>query len=929
MIATRKSTCQGMSRSRCLITLTLLSMATATRVWSASPVRVLKAGDSLTLSNNYLACTIEFGNGVVRTTAFRNKLSGSVYAVSGNEFSLKIIGEMWKQDSRSPFILTTRDFRLTDKVVEDVIGGGKRVIFRVTQIQSDQPYTGIKGTLTFELMPTDYYIRKWLRVEAKTKGTYFIDSVVVEDNLWFPAQFSVGGFGQPLLGDDIFLGLEYPSGENIAKGSRVTLGYVVGEAISNDGFTSEPAVLGVSTKGRAHTAFMNYIERIRLTPPRPFIVYESFYSFPPAYSSEGTLVDATNIRPTLSDLERQLTEKQGIRLDSLTTDGGWDDLDNLWAFDPKRFPNGFRDLMAEVKNIAGGIGIWLGPDGGYGKSKQRRIAAASRQGLEVTASHQFLCMAGQNYSRFLKDTLLRLSEQEGVNYFKFDGIEFTCNDPDHGHPVGIYSRAASVRVLIEILKAIHASNPHAFLALATGPWRSPWWLRYADSVDFGAGDYGYLQSLPSLTQRQSAISYNDFAFYNIYKVEHAQFPMSSLDGDGLIKAKYNQLGGKNESLDDWNDALIDLIANGLMHIDLYISPQLLRPKEWETLGQVLRYIKANAHPLLDNGTFVLGNPARREPYGFLHYSPNKTIIVLRNPWVGVEEASLRLNAQAGFMPTHQTYEAEVEFPFRKVLKNSLQYGDPLKMNLDGYEERVVEIRPVNTVPIDVEGVRYAVLSLDKNRREVVFGLYGQPGESTTIQLSPASAMGEVYINGDHTKIKPKGDKISLPLHFGDGLTSQKKPSASAPSIKWREAGASHRNLTVSIAVQIPSDCQEAQLDLLVEPAQQISGITATGQTNRVPVSIGKEDGGAGRWYWFEVGMKPGSNSTQFNIRFPRDIRDTITISGWLRAKHLLVKKELRVALKRGQVGDLALQNSLPATSSIKRTTYRLFEQTVR
>jgi hypothetical protein len=52
--------------------------------------------------------------------------------------------------------------------------------------------------------------------------------VAPASNEWGVPRFTLGGFGQPLFAEDLFLGLEYPTGLNTTHGAEVKLGSNVG-----------------------------------------------------------------------------------------------------------------------------------------------------------------------------------------------------------------------------------------------------------------------------------------------------------------------------------------------------------------------------------------------------------------------------------------------------------------------------------------------------------------------------------------------------------------------------------------------------------------------------------------------------------------------------------------------------------------------------
>jgi hypothetical protein len=251
-----------------------------------------------------------------------------------------------------------------------------------------------------------------------------------------------------------------------------------------------------------------------------------------------------------------------------------------------------------------------------------------------------------------------------------------------------------LRSFLGTLQALRAEDPEIFLDVTTSTWLSPWWLRWADTIWEGGQDYGYLETVPTLTERQSTMNYRDLVLYNDFVRHQVQFPMSSLWTQSVIKGTYLELGGKNESPEDWADHLVNFLGVGSQLNELYITPSLLKPAEWDALGHSLQWAAANAHPLLDNGTWVLGDPAKREPYGYLHYSPEKTILMLRNPFVRPVVAKVKLDQAAGFGAGGQPYQAEVEYPYRQALPGVFHYGDTLPVGLDGYEHRIIELRPL-------------------------------------------------------------------------------------------------------------------------------------------------------------------------------------------------------------------------------------------
>ena len=888
---------------------------------ATGPVTVKENGLVLTLRNDSLERTIQVSDGLVRTTRLWNKLSGRAYEIGGDEFELKLIYERigYTFGSENPLILTTRDFAVQGHTVEDTPAGGKRVVFRLELRRSPQDKTGIQATLVYELQPADFYTRQWIELKTTGIGTFFVDSLALGRNDWPGAQFTLGGFGQPLFSRDLFLGYEYPSSLNVAQGSEIRLARVVGLDIPPAGFTSEPAVIGVAAEGTVHPAFLEYVRKIRAAPVRPFLAYNSWYDL------QRRAMNHDNTRERAVQLREKLLKKYDLHLDSFVLDDGWDDMGNLWVIEPQRFPEGFRDLVSSLEGIGSRLGLWFGPIGGYDQ-REVRIATGRRQGMEITSNGEFLCLAGHNYSRLFHDTLLRYVNEYAVNFYKLDGVPFGCNEPDHGHPMGIYSREADLRVFIQLLEDLRRENPHIFLDATTSIWLSPWWLRYADAVWMGGEDYGYLDTLPALTQRQSSMNYSDEVLYDDYRTHRVQFPMSSLTTESIIKGTFLKLGGEHESLDDWQDHVISFLGVGSQLYELYITPSLLTPPEWDALGGMLKWALANAHPLLDNSTFVLGDPARREPYGFLHYSPEKTLIMLRNPFVSPARAHLKLDDEAGFVPGDRAYTAEVIYPYREALPGRLSYGKTVEIDLDGYEHRLIELCPEGGREARLEGIRYS--PEPATSAEARFRIYAPAGVDASFRVGPPASISEAHVDGEKLELKGTRDEAGLTVHFGNSSQRESQPTFSLPGIQTRTTPEALRTVRVSLTVQTPADFRETKAALLVEPAQPAK-VSAEARDNGKSVTLTTSTSDHNLWSWFIADLTPGSHALEFTLQFPAEATGEIKLSGWLRAKRALAGRELRLTMKPGERAPTQPESSLPVTSEFQRVTYPLFERFVR
>jgi len=791
-------------------------VAAAAAAQAAGPVYVRETPGALVLGNDFLERTIST-EAPAGTAEFRNKITGRVYAVRGPEFELRLITERvgYNFGSENPLKLTAAALRVSGREVQDV-SGGKRVVVHLAR--------GVD--LIYELKSDNFFTRQWVKIAKPAQGTYFVDGVSVFKSEWGLAQFSLGGYGQPLFADDLFFGLEYPTGMNRVEGSVVDLGGRVGVNVPAEGFTSESAVIGVAPAGLVHRQFLAYVDRIRAAPVRPYLLYNTWYDL------QRLAMNHSNTLERVPALEK-LMRPYGLRLDSFVLDDGWDDMQHLWTIDPARFPGGFTDLKKALEGINSGLGIWFGPIGGYDQ-RAVRITTGRREGMEVTSNGQYLCIAGKNYSRLLADTMLRYQKEYGLNYFKLDGIPFGCNEPDHGHPTGVYSDEADARSFISMLERLRAQDPKVFLNITTSIWLSPWWLRWADTVWMGGADSGYLPSVPTLAQRQSAVSYRDSVLYSDFVTHQAQFPISSLMTHGIIKGKYNMLGGNKEFLDDFKDEVVHYYGVGNMMYEWYLSPDILSPEEIDALGTTTRWAEANAHPLLDNSTIVLGDPAQREPYGYVHSSAAKSIVILRNPFVRPRTVRLKIDEQNGFVKTDGALAVEVIYPYREVRLGAAHFGDTVAFDLGAYEQIVLELRPRGN---EVEGVRYSV------RKGVV----------------------------------REFDATESAIEF------------TQPAIRVEGAA---RTIRAALTVQVPAEYREAKLAFLLEPEHDIRDVKGEAVEGGKPVPLALENGGRGTWHWFYTNLAAGKHTLELTFHIPAP--GEIHFSGWLLTKRALAGRELHV-----------------------------------
>src|SRR5579862_1947942 len=214
---------------------TVLAVLLAVNAGFAAGAVYVRADRGLVvLGNDFLERTISVADVDVGTRALVNKISGRSYSLRGAEFEARLNYERvgYSFGNENPRVVTATGAKVASQSIDDVAGGGKRVTLHLA------PIRGVAVDLIYELKPDDYYTRQWVHIGKPQQGTYFVDWLAPAKNEWGAARFSMGGFGQPVFAEDLFLGEEYPSSVNTAEGEEVTLGGSIGLNVGDGGFTS-------------------------------------------------------------------------------------------------------------------------------------------------------------------------------------------------------------------------------------------------------------------------------------------------------------------------------------------------------------------------------------------------------------------------------------------------------------------------------------------------------------------------------------------------------------------------------------------------------------------------------------------------------------------------------------------------------------------
>jgi hypothetical protein len=487
------------------------------------------------------------------------------------------------------------------------------------------------------------YLRQEITIKASDKPLLLADVQMLR---FKDASAKVVGTvaGSPIVSGDFFRGFEHPlSYSSITNGEAVsglkrTLPLSAGQSITYS------SVIGVAHAGQMRRDFLDYVELERAHPYRTFLHYNTWYDLRAGDNfTLETLLDRMN---TFGD---QLIRKRGATLDSFMMDDGWDNTSSLWGFNDL-FPDGFTPLRSTAKQYGFGIGVWLSPWGGYATAKQQRITYGRSQGYEIVDNGYAL--SGPKYYEKFEQTCLNFIDRYGVNQFKFDGT----GNANQVFPGSAFDSDFSAA--IHLIERLRQKDDGIFINLTTGTKPSPFWLRYADSIWRSGDDHSFAGEG---TWRQKWITYRDGQTYKNIVEGGPLYPLNSLMLHGII---YGQKA-KNLMSDpghDFADEVRSYFGTGTQLQELYLTPSLLSPADWDVLAESARWSRDNASILRDTH-WIGGDPLKNEVYGWASWSKQGGIIVLRNP--SSQPGTIDIDVQKAFeLPKGAAMQYQARSPWK-------------------------------------------------------------------------------------------------------------------------------------------------------------------------------------------------------------------------------------------------------------------------
>lgn len=570
------------------------------------------AGNSASLENNVLRAEYHWGNdglclsfqgldpqtGVVRGTASPTVKLGDGRILSSANFHVK--GDV----ERSAIAPKPEAHRLGERFA------GWELRFPL--------YSGdasVELTLVARLRDGSNYVTHNISLSAP-KTDLPIDTLTLLELEAVSAKVLGSTQGAPVTAGQLFFAIESPFAEGRVEESRVLCTMQRGNTLKAGTPLRASCVMAVTPPGQLRRGFLYYLERERAHPYRPFLHYNSWYdiAWGDRKFNEAQSLEAIEL------FGENLYVKRGLPLQSFVFDDGWDDNKTLWQFH-EGFPNGFTPLREKAARYGSAIGTWLSPFGGYGEAREQRLAYGRAQGYETNKSG--FSMAGPVYYDRYKAICEEMIRAYGVNFFKFDGMGAGLGA---GVP-GSREFLNDLDALMRLSGELRALNPGLYISATTGTWPSPYFLWHADNIWRGAQDMGFSGKG---SKRRQWINYRDTWTYKNIVLQGPLYPLNALMTQGIVHAIHGPAGELGTDLTEFSEEVWSFFGSGTSLQELYIAPTLMTGPQWDILAEGAKWARANASILVDTH-WVGGDPGDDTVYGWAAWSPEKSILVLRNP----------------------------------------------------------------------------------------------------------------------------------------------------------------------------------------------------------------------------------------------------------------------------------------------------------
>ena len=494
--------------------------------------------------------------------------------------------------------------------------------------------------------------------------------------------------GQPFFIDSLFFGCEFPETDNRILHGRGQIKYFVVE--NEETFKCPITVMGAAddnTLISVKKAFFEYIDFISL--PRNLR-----FNFNGWFDSMGK-IDEEGTKALFTSVYENLKSHNAPEIASYVIDDGWQsNKAKFWQVNSKKFPNELKDISALCAAFKSGFGLWLSPRGGYSRCKKfgKRIQSGGNGFYD--AQSDAICVGSKKYIDNLTEFLLDKMKELSINYLKLDGFSLKpCKNEKHDHLVGgdndMYFTTEMWHNWIGLFEKLREANSDLFINMTCYVNPSPWWLQWVNSLWIqNSQDIGFAENNEEQSKLDAELTYRDSRYYDCVINRSAALPLNAIYNHEPIYGKGTDFDMSDE---EFRKFVIWCAIRGQALNELYISPSLMNDEKWNALSTVMKFQKENFH-ILKNASFIGGNPADNNIYGFVSFTEEgEGIVALRNPTDEKTPLTLTFNKLMGVSEKFQNNRCEPVYLTSPLDTGGyFSYNEKLDITLHPFELMVLK-----------------------------------------------------------------------------------------------------------------------------------------------------------------------------------------------------------------------------------------------
>lgn len=447
-------------------------------------------------------------------------------------------------------------------------------------------------------------------------------------------------YGYPVFGPDLFLGAEHPMFCTEQSGSRLSISHHPQWERGN--LQSITLVIGACQVGETtEDAFARYLSTMRRPKPERAIVEINTFWTDLWHDQNGYTTDLASYQAMARAWAEQILEGEKGLVSHFLLDAGWQDVNSLYR--PQSANGGPADqelskLADSIRSLGFSFGLWFSLNGPIGVSPDWAGAAGYRIGDRgIGAGYscnggktRYVCPTDRRWEEDLSERLQELIDATGASFLKGDWDNDAVEDPlrfSGENTPREQLREAIANAMIRIYRRMHRDRTD--IGLRGAWWLSPWWFPYVNNTHLPNSGDMEASDLPSLTQRDSAITCRDAVIHHVMVECKSPVPFDVIAPHEFAGSRRNPVQDTEES---WLNNLLMWVSRGTHYLQLYLAPYGLEGMKAWSIKETLRWFRDNEDILWKSKTTMVGgNPLHGEIYGYRHESESDLFITLRNP----------------------------------------------------------------------------------------------------------------------------------------------------------------------------------------------------------------------------------------------------------------------------------------------------------